>query len=539
MRWTLLSLLLWTACGDDDASALDEPVPDEAVSLGGLTVGARWTYLRSGEEPRWKEVTACEDVEVVGPDGTHTVRAYVRENRSAAGLTSVHYLVVGEDGIRRARRDDIDLGWLSGITTYEPYNPRLFDGPYVEGEERRFTVGISEVDPVSGQVRGTSQVEAVDTVRGVRAVEVVGASFATVLIERQWLTGEPHVVRSYYAPRIGEVLEEEAWPERAYPAVEELVSYAPGFGLCDRPLEGAPCDDPLRTCDDAWGAAFRGCTDPRVDSHNCGACGVECDSGVCAGGICQAPACDLECGGSTICCEHPWDAEAAGCTSPARDVHNCGGCGLACEAWQTCRLGACECAPGTADCTGDGICADLMNDPEHCGACGETCSGDTPMCELGICVSTCDALDLDECDGQCVDLRWNDEHCGTCGELCGPGTGTVSCADGQCTPCAAFEQDDCDGTCEDLDWSDGNCGACGQACLADEVCVRGECIAGDGSCAMSCGDDELCCGGECYNPRGSDTHCGGCGVDQCAGGCSEACRDGQCEAVVCGDGGDD
>ncbi len=105
--------------------------------------------------------------------------------------------------------------------------------------------------------------------------------------------------------------------------------------------------------------------------------------------------------------------------------------------------------------------------------------------------------------------------------------------------CAAAGLDDCAGDCADLQWSDKHCGVCGRRCGDAEVCVFGSCIGGDGTCSPACSDgDKICCSGECIDPRVNDQNCGGCGVDVCAGGCTEACRAGQCTPVDCG-GGDD
>ena len=259
---------------------------------------------------------------------------------------------------------------------------------------------------------------------------------------------------------------------------------------------------------------------------------------MCAGGECVVPACDLECEGTTACCPSAWDWGQPGCTSPARDKWNCGECGNVCGEDLICDHGECVCGPGTDDC-GGGSCQDLLDDPANCGACGTECGGDTPICDKGVCVGTCLSVDLTECGHDCVDTDWDSDNCGECGTECGKGTGTTSCAYGACVTCADAGLSECGGDCEDLAWSDKNCGRCGNDCGDAAVCVSGECITGDTTCEISCDDgDKICCGGECIDPRTSDNHCGGCGVQECDGGCTEACRDGGCEPVDCG-GGDD
>lgn len=543
----LVGALALGACGKEEPGPAETPLPDPragtAAELYGLQVGARWTYLRTDDVLRWKEITACEDVLVFDPvtGEPGVVRAYVRENRSEFGTTSVHYLVQDEEGVKRVRRDDVDEGTLRMFATYAPAGVRLYNGPYADGLLWEFTLVTGEFSPRTWDAAGATETSAVDEVLGVEELEVMAGTFSTLAVERQWDARNPHNVQSWYAPGVGEVRERTEWPTEPLPTVqiEELVVYTPGFGSCDGtvPLFDAACDAPLLVCDHPWGGGSAGCTDPRVDFANCGACGVECQSGVCAGGRCVEPACDLACEGTALCCPSAWSWGAPGCTSPARDRWNCGECGNVCAEGLVCDRGECTCAPGTADC-GLG-CVDVLDDPLNCGACGEVCGGDTPRCDKGVCVSTCLSVDLAECDGECVDLEWDSNHCGQCGVACGDGTGTTSCMAGACVPCEDAGLTDCESDCADLSWSDKHCGACGVECGDGEVCVQGDCVPGDGSCDAPCDDgDKICCGGECVDPRTSDNHCGGCGTATCEGGCTEACRDGACVPVDCG-GGDD
>jgi len=68
---------------------------------------------------------------------------------------------------------------------------------------------------------------------------------------------------------------------------------------------------------------------------------------------------------------------------------NCGGCGRACAAGQTCAAGACisgSCGTGLTLCAA-GSCRDLTSDPANCGACGRACTaGQT--CYASSCVAT-------------------------------------------------------------------------------------------------------------------------------------------------------
>ncbi|MDP2306302.1 MAG: hypothetical protein Q8P18_09775 [Pseudomonadota bacterium] len=550
LAWACASVVALAGCdtlGEAEKAGESEPPLEissaSAADLYGLQVGARWTYLRTNDVLRWKEITACEDVLVLDPvtGAQSVVRAYVRENRSETGTTSVHYLIEDDEGVKRVRRDDVDGGALDMFATYAPSGPRLYNGPYPDGFRWEFSQMNGEFNPrIGNESRGYSETAAVDDVLGIESLTVMAGTFTTLSVERQWDANNPHDVVSHYAPGVGEVRERTEWPGLTI-QIEELVAYTPGYGSCDGrvPLFDRSCDAPLLTCDSPWGNGVAGCTDPRVDAANCGECGNACESGVCAGGACVTPTCDLACEGTTACCSDAWSWGYEGCTSPARDPWNCGACGVVCEADEICDHGQCGCQPGTAECGGAGVCQDVLDDPENCGECGNACGGDTPTCDKGVCVSNCLSVDLADCGDACVDLDWDSDNCGACGTECGNGTGSTSCADGACVTCAEAGLTECDGDCEDLRWSDGNCGSCNHACGDNQACVDGECTGGDDSCDQSCADgDKICCGGECIDPRTSDNHCGGCEVAECEGGCTEACRDGECTPVDCG-GGDD
>jgi expansin (peptidoglycan-binding protein) len=70
------------------------------------------------------------------------------------------------------------------------------------------------------------------------------------------------------------------------------------------------------------------------------------------------------------------------CVSTADDPANCGTCGNACGAEQTCVGGMCTCAEPAIAC--GTACVDTMSDEQHCGMCGDACeAGET--CANGGC----------------------------------------------------------------------------------------------------------------------------------------------------------
>jgi hypothetical protein len=70
------------------------------------------------------------------------------------------------------------------------------------------------------------------------------------------------------------------------------------------------------------------------------------------------------------------------CVNTQTDRANCGACGMACSAGQSCVAGACACPAGQTLCSG--ACVDLQTNAGNCGACGMACGAGT-SCRMGAC----------------------------------------------------------------------------------------------------------------------------------------------------------
>jgi len=202
----------------------------------------------------------------------------------------------------------------------------------------------------------------------------------------------------------------------------------------------------------------------------------------------------------TICCIDPWGEGWNACIDPNADSGNCGGCGILCPDLHSCQSGVCECGWGDggggidpgADGRGDGcqpeecdgVCLDTCYDADNCGACGAACAaGET--CDFGTCYACAD-LGYTDCGGECADLNWSDAHCGDCGTACAAGEACIAgaCVAGDgagCGDCDALDGQLCcvgSDVCVEPRWDFLNCGACGVACADGEWCSDGVCWAG-------------------------------------------------------------
>ena len=205
-----------------------------------------------------------------------------------------------------------------------------------------------------------------------------------------------------------------------------------------------------RTCD-GRGAAFM-----EMD------CPGGCASNVCSGGM------------ST--CSAPMAMCGSVCVNTQTDATNCGACGRACTAGQSCVTGVCT---GGSTCTApmtmcSGLCVNTQTDASNCGLCGRVCPTGQ-ACSAGACTTTC-ASPRTMCSGLCVDTLTDASNCGLCGRVCPTGQ---TCTAGTCTATTACTAPllRCGTVCTNPAADPANCGACGRACPSGQTCSAGTCMA--------------------------------------------------------------
>jgi len=157
------------------------------------------------------------------------------------------------------------------------------------------------------------------------------------------------------------------------------------------------CDGKDNNCDGSVDEEFDLFSDP----INCGGCGIVCGDLFGTTQVCSSGACEYTCVFGFKDCNndlHLGNEGSDGCEVDIfSDVENCGICHNNCElrdhvSAASCESGECEilsCDEGWADCNGpdnvDGCEADLENDNENCGSCGNECDGLFDICFQGGC----------------------------------------------------------------------------------------------------------------------------------------------------------
>jgi hypothetical protein len=308
---------------------------------------------------------------------------------------------------------------------------------------------------------------------------------------------------------------------------------------------------------------------PGTPTHEtCNGLDDDCNGQVDEGGVCTVVA------DAGMTCPPPGVLCGSDCVDLSSSAGNCGACGRACDAGQSCGAGACftPCTPSTEVCDGvDNDCNGAVDDNLGSSSCGtgicartvlNCVGGHTQPCAPGpAATEACNGLD-DDCDGVV------DNNVTGVGGACRTGmagacsTGTQSCTNGQprCVPdhvpspelCNGLD-DDCNGLVDDgvvvpatscTTTLPGICSAgaltCSMGALACAQTVRPTpevCNGLDDNCEGHvdeggvCGTGGTCvapavrCDGNCVTFANDAANCGSCG-HPCATG--QLCNGGVC-----------
>jgi hypothetical protein len=207
------------------------------------------------------------------------------------------------------------------------------------------------------------------------------------------------------------------------------------------------------------------------------------------------------------------------------------------------NIGACSNGSGGV------TCADLTSDHANCGACGKACAA-TQSCNSGVCTDvpqmTCGSGQIVCLDpsGQkpiCTDVTADSRNCGACGNVCTSG----ACMQGQCMfatqapaadagvpvtpPCPGMAANMCSGPgtssyCADFVRGVSDCGGCGNVCAAGTVCNDGLCMTPPDP--SPCGGGLQLCGTGCTSTQDDYRNCGQCGLF-----CEGSCNSGVCKTA--------
>ncbi len=303
---------------------------------------------------------------------------------------------------------------------------------------------------------------------------------------------------------------------RTYELVDERN--CDGIGQCaaEAPCESedlpqvTSCADGAGTCDGAGDCVIPN----KATLGEACATGDECGSGFCA----------VTASGDSVCCSESCDGVCEACGSD-------GFCEDAPADDSRCDMLICAADTACADypdalsqdrCSGFGQCvsagahcvAEFADTSTSCGT-GMFCDG------AGACSDACSA-DLTWCTSACADLDDDDDNCGACGNQCSAGHG---CEQGTCRLQCPGGQVGCDGSCISPNTDQNYCGAsgyceggnAGQQCSAGQQCIGGACRSPDGA---TCAAGVDCVSGTCtawYPDQDGDTFGATAGVVRTCG----------------------
>jgi hypothetical protein len=225
-------------------------------------------------------------------------------------------------------------------------------------------------------------------------------------------------------------------------------------------------------------------------------------------------------------------------TNLKNDPENCGACGNSCLGVEGLNLGS-RCVDGACafeclirqggmgesyefrNCNGlldDGCEINITVDTQNCGACGNACAnGD--RCINGKCGCPNGKID---CNGRCVDPRFDDYNCDVCNNMCEymPASACEDMPPNTYYGCALRQCDrlKCNGHYRDCN-GDLALGCASDGCEVDTQSDPLNC----GGCGIQCGPDQEC-RNEGNGPQCIDT-CEKSGLTQCQSGCRDLVGD--------------
>ena len=310
------------------------------------------------------------------------------------------------------------------------------------------------------------------------------------------------------------------------------------------------------------------CIDPRNDYNHCGKLdantyedcsknpGTKCVDGVCT---LNCPTGQQDCGthclnftelnidkcnnGTLVCLKDFENVDGKvenGCEVNLKtDSNNCGIKGKKCENGY-CNNGTCQttnCPQNELPCGENGACENVVNNVNHCGYCGNTCSGTTSVCSNRKCVECVDdgqcSGDKTRCNnlsGICQECLISD-HCEIQNSL------YVSCEVGSCNLIACksgFHKSEDGKSC--VEDSPKACGSTISDCT--EIANSNEVACNAGNCEVkSCTDDNHVSADKKSCVQNSKEACGSATNDctTIANSNEVACNAGNCEVKSCTD----